>query len=390
MTNYREATSSFVNSAKGVVGSVDMLKAAIAGGNPEDIGFASDLVANAADRYLGNTETYQRSGFDEIATSSIETGLKQERVAGDLLAGALVDLNVANTIMTVARAAETPDPESIDDLEVNAERLNSLVTAVALPLGRSVETPVLTARFGLDEAPTPVIAQTSNTIVAAKANYEQQVTEVFTVLVAKSKEVVLTTLESIKGLDLEKLLATLGSVGQMAAKLPQLSKLVAKAVAIVLQAMEKISDLLGIGKHIEAIRTLARKVREYTQDPTKPIEELLELSYRASESKKFVRELLEKTSAAMDSIDEGTKQLAQLRTKFAEQMTLLTNIVSGANTAKRLINFFSPEAATLPFFGSFYVLAIAYAVLAGMDFADSGGSLNVVHGVVRISEGLLT
>ena len=389
MTNYQEATSSFVTSAKGVAGAVDMLKAAIAGGNPEDISFASELVANAADSYMGNTENYQRRGFDEMAIPSVQGDLKHERLAGDLLAGALVDLNVANTIMTVARAAETPDTESLQELDVNAERLNSLVTVVALPLGRSVDTPVQTARFGFDEVPTTEVVQASATIEAAKQNYEKQVIEVFTVLVAKSKEVVLTTVESIKGLDLEKLLAALGSVGQMAAKVPPVSKLVAKAIAIVLQAFEKLSDLLGIGKDVELIRTLARKVREYTQDPTKPLAEFLELSYSVDDSTKLVQGLLEKTSAAISSIDEGAKQLVQLRTRFAEQMALLTNIVGGVSIAKRLVNFFSPEAATLPIFGSIYVLAIAYAVLAGMDFADSGGSLSVVHGVVQISEELL-
>ena len=207
-------------------------------------------------------------------------------------------------------------------------------------------------------------------------------------LVAKSKEVVLTTFESIKGLDLEKLLEGLGSVGQLAAKIPHVSKLAAKGIAIVVQALEKISDLLNIGKEVEIIRTLARKVREYMKDATKPLEELLEFSYAAAESKKLVRQKLDQTSAAVAEISEAAKELVQLRTRFAEQMTLLNQIVSGVTVAKRLVNFFTPEATTLPFFGTFYVVAMTYSILAGMDFADAGGT-NLVHGVLQISEQVL-
>src|ERR1044072_479346 len=216
MTNYREATTSFVNSAKGVVGAVDMLKAAIAGGDPEDIKFTTELVTGAADDYLGNTETYQRRGLDEIASPSAETVVKQERVATDLLAGALMDLNVGNTILNIAHVAEHPETASGAELEANSEQLNNVINVVALPLGRSLETSVSTARFGFDEAPETLPLPSSNDAVVVKKNYEEQVAEVFTVLVAKSKEVVLTTFESIKGLDLEKLLEGLGSVGQLA------------------------------------------------------------------------------------------------------------------------------------------------------------------------------
>lgn len=389
MTNYREATSDFVNSAKGVGGAVDLLKAAMAGGDPDDISFATDLVAGAADSYMGKTATYQQSGFDEIAASPHEALLQRERLASDLLAGTLVDLDVANAIMAVALAAKQPNPASIGELEMSSERLNTVVGVVALPLGRSVEVPVQTARFGWDEVPAAVTLAPTLNQAAAKGVYEKQVADVFSALVTESKKVVLTTFESIQGLDFEKLLATMGSVGKLASQLPQVSKLAAKALAIVVQAMEKMSALLGITNQGEAIWAVARKIREYTQDPTKPLEELLELSYRAAEAKNHISELLKKTSAAASHIDEGAKELVQLGTRFSEQMTFLVQIVGGVTIAKRLVNFFTPEATTILFFGSFYVLAMSYAVLAGMDFADSAGSLNLVHGVIRISEAVL-
>jgi hypothetical protein len=69
MSAYREATGDFVQSAKGVVGAVDMLRTALAGGDQTDVDFAADVLGKAADAYSGNAEKYQRMGFDEIAST---------------------------------------------------------------------------------------------------------------------------------------------------------------------------------------------------------------------------------------------------------------------------------------------------------------------------------
>jgi hypothetical protein len=390
MTNYREATSNFINGAQGVVGAVEMLKAAIASGDQDDINFATVLVASAADGYVGNTTTYQRRGFDEIAASPNQPVLRQERIASDLLAGVLVDLEIANTLMAAGRAAELDaQPDALDELETNSLRLNKLVGDVALPLGRNVETSLQTARFGFDEVPTPKPLAISANQAAAKQNYEKQVAEVFTALVGESKKVVVTTFEGFKGFDFEKLLATLGSLGKIASEIPRVSRLITKGLEIVVKALDKISELVGAGNKLETLRAVARKVQAYMLDPTKPLEELLALSYGEAQSRELIHDLAEKTSKIESDIDQGSKELVQLRTRFTEQMTLLVRIVDGVTTAKRLVNFFSPEATTILIFGSFYVLAMSYAVLAGMDFADSAGSLNFVNGVIRISEGVL-
>ena len=88
-------------------------------------------------------------------------------MAADLLAGALMDLNVGNTILNVAHVAEHPETASGAELEANAEQLNNVINVVALPLGRSIETPS-TARFGFDEAPETAPLPASNDAVVVK------------------------------------------------------------------------------------------------------------------------------------------------------------------------------------------------------------------------------
>ena len=99
---------------------------------------------------------------------------------------------------------------------------------------------------------------------------------------------------------------------------------------------------------------------------------------------------MKKTDVDRARLDKGTKELNQLRIRFAEQMALLTRIVGGVKTANEVVSFFSPAATTMLLFGSLHVLAMSYAVLAGMDFADSEGPLNFVKGVLKISEATLS
>jgi hypothetical protein len=383
----QEATISFINGAKGVVGAVSLLRTAVAADDPSDINFASGLLAQAADDYLGNTVTYQQKRFDEMAVAQPAALQKPERAAADLLASALVDLEVANTVLAAARAASsTPSPALLVELDTNSERLDGLVNRLALPLGRE-DNEFKMARFGFDEVPTaPVAMASSPDLVAAKKNFEKQAAEVFDLLVADSKKVVVEAFDSIKDLNFEQVLKSLGAVANMTSQVPKVAAVVSKALAIIARAFEKISSLLGIEHKLEAVTGVARRIQQYIQDPTRPLEDLLTLMFCVENNNKRVSELVKKTSVEKDKIDETAQELVELRARFAEQMSLTTLVINGARTANGITNFFLPSATTILIFGSFQVLAGSYAVLAGMDFADSEGSLNFVNGVMGISE----
>lgn len=260
MDGYRETAGDFVQSAKGVIGAVDMLKTAVAGGDPDDIDFAVDIVAKAADSYTGSTARYERFGFDELAATPKTTLPKRERMTSDLLASALLDLQVANALITAGQSAEKPaQPASLADLEAATSQLNSLTNVVALPLGKAVDTPAPAVRFGFDEVPAAAPIAPSADLATAKANFEKHATELLDTLVAESKKVVQGGFTGIKDLDMTKIAEAIGMLGKTALELPRVGRLISKGLALAIQAMGKITKLLGT-ENAEALREKAQKL----------------------------------------------------------------------------------------------------------------------------------
>lgn len=381
-------TASFVIGAKGVAGAVEMLRTAIVDGSANDVDFASDLVAQAADSYLGNSVTYQKKKFDEIADT--KTTAQQERGAGDLMTSALVDLEVANTLLAAAQAASPEGSEAaLSELDTSSARLNKLVNKVALPLGRQ-ETKISTARFGFDSTLAVAVSPISSVdIVAAKTNYEKQVADVFASLVSDSKKIVLAGFEAIRNLSFQELLNSLGGVGKVALKIPQVSRVVTKAIEIISRAIEKICSVLSVQHRLETVRDIAQRVQEYIKDPAKSLDDLLAVIFGVNAAKARVRDMIGSTSAPKEAIDNGAVELMQLRSRFGEQMSVVGLIIDGVTTAKSITGFFLPAASTDVIFGSLHVLSISYTVMAGMDFADIEGSPNFVQGIIGISENTL-
>jgi hypothetical protein len=197
MNGHREAAIGFVHSAKGVVGAVDMFRTALAGGDQTDIDFAVDILAKAADAYSGDTETYGRMAFDEIAATP-ETAAQRERLAGDILMSALVDLNVAQTLIVAGGLTELPGSGvAAPQLDEARDALDSITNAAALPLGKPLTDAAPPARFGFDEL-VPSTPVSSSDIASAKANYEKRVSDFFASLVDESKRVVAAGFEALK------------------------------------------------------------------------------------------------------------------------------------------------------------------------------------------------
>jgi hypothetical protein len=386
MSQYRAATSEFVQNAKGVIGPVDMLKMALAGGDTSDIEFATDVLARAADSYAGNTAKYERFGFDEIAATPDSALPKRERVVSDLLASALVDLQVANTLIVAGRAAkETPELTSLADLETTTDQMNSLINLIALPLGKAVDVPAERARFGFDEVPSPAPAGASQDLATAKANFEKSHTEVLKVLVTETKNVLQAAFKGVADLDEQKMAEAIGMLGQTAGQLPRIGTLITKGLTLAVQALQKLSKLLG-SENVETLRQKAQEILAQIKAGGDLLDQFLTSSYGVAKAQEHVRTRLNETSAAIGQIDRGTKRFADLQTRFAEQMALLTRIVNGLNTGKRFVGFLLPPVAAVLLFGTFYLVAMNYAVFAGIDFADSTKLLNWVKGVITITE----
>jgi hypothetical protein len=389
MSNYEEATLGFVQGTKGVLSAADMLKTAAAGGDPGDIEFAAQLLAKAADDYTGNTAQYERFGLDELALTPDTDLPRRERMASDILASALVDLEVGSTLIVAGQVAgETDEPGTVEDLDTATNQLRYVADAVSLPMGRDPRAPVTHARFGLDEVAAPAPFAASADVATAKASYEKHVTEVLESLVEETEKVFKIAFQGIVDLDDEDVAAAIASLGETVGVLPKVGKLVTKGLQLAAQALEKLTSLIG-KDNLDALKKKASEIIEKVKQGGEPLAKFLNYSYGVENAKLQIEGRLARTTADAAAIDSGTKKLADLQARFAEQMAMLTRIAKTLNTSKKLVSKLLPDVAAVVLFGSFYLVAMDYAVLAGMDYADTTTLITFVEGILKISEATL-
>jgi len=382
---YRDATTDFVRSTQSIIGAVDMLKTAIAGGDSGDIQFATGVLSRAADEYAGNTAQYARLGFEEISAAP-ETALPQrEHVATDLLASALLDLGMANTLIASQIAAESPSPATLADLEEASGELHSLASAVALPLGKEIEPASPAARFGFEEVASVRPRAASADLPTAKASFEQQVLQMFDTLVGGTKKVIQVAFKEVADLDQAQIAEAIGRVGRTAGDLPQVGRLVTKGLMFFIQALEKITGLIG-SANVNALQEQARALLKQIEQGGSMLDQFLNYSYGVAATKERVKGLLGTTTADVERVNDGTQRLAALQVRFAEQMAIVGRLVSGLNLTRKLAARLLPGAVVDILLGSFYIAAMDYAVLAGMDYADTTTLITLVAGVVKIME----
>ena len=386
MQEYQTITSELVRNAKGVVGAADILKTAVAGGDRSDISFAAEVLAKAADRYAGTTDAQARFGFDQMAATPEQSTLSRERLSGDLLAGALMDLEVANTLFAAGQhAGETGAPVAAEELESASEALSRLTQEMALPLGKPLEA---SRRFGFSEAAVQEAPVASADLATARKKFEERVSALYDDLVARSRGVFDAAFKGIKDLDEKKVAELIGKIGGAAMELPAIGKLIAAGLKLAAQAFSKFTQMLG-GVGVAALQEKTREALQSVIDGGSLVEKFLRYSYGAKAGTERVRTLLDQTTADVAKLDAGNRRLMDLGVRFAEEMVLVTRIVDGLTTGKRFASFFLPEATTISFFGGFYLIAMSYAVFVGMDFADSANLLNFVEGAMQLAESTL-
>jgi hypothetical protein len=157
---------------------------------------------------------------------------------------------------------------------------------------------------------------------------------------------------------------------------------------LITQALQKLVHLLG-PESIELLQEEARQLITQLRNKTSLLDEFLVHIYRVDETKSYVLNLLRETKTDVVHLYDGSQELVELHSRFAEQMILISRMVAVLNISKGVAEFILPKATTMAIFGAFYLVAMDYAVLAGMDFADSALLFNFVPGVISISEATL-
>lgn len=403
MNNTRTATIEYLQSTKGVIGAVDMLKTAISGGDTAEIDLASELLVSSTDSYSGNTSKYERFGFDALAIPGLETA-DRERVKEDLLANALVDLEVANVLIIAGRVAgESGETIQIQELDDARQQLEDVTNVVALPMSKAAPASAGQARFGFDEVPQAHTMEASIDAKSAKEKFALQSEALFDSLSAETKKVIQETTSSLNGLDSDKLNEALGLVGQTFKSLPQIGKLISRGIELVNQAMEKLTKLIG-AENLGLVKDKAKEIAERIKSGDL-LDDFLAYSFGRKNTSKYIQEKLEKSVTGQAKIDEGTKQLADLQTRFAERLALAQRIIKLEKNAYAQVvavcqavalipglNLQIPATtiptATLVFVASCLV-AIGFAVLTGMDFADGSKVFVFVPGLIEVTDATL-
>jgi hypothetical protein len=192
----------------------------------------------------------------------------------------------------------------------------------------------------------------------------------------------------VKELDQAQIIAAIGQIDQGAPDVPRQSKLLQQSLNLATQALQKLNRLLG-PQCTELLQEEARQLSTQLMDKTTLLDEFLIHTYRVAETKSYIVNLLNQTKTDLIHLNKGSEQLVELHNRFAEQMIILSRIITALNTSKRLAGFVLPKVTTMALFGAFYLGVMDYAILAGMDFADSAILFNFVPGVISISEATL-
>jgi hypothetical protein len=389
MNGYYETAIKYIRSSRNVVDALDILQTAISDGDLDEIEFASDELARTADSYLGHTTQQQAFGFDEMAAVPATNLFKREQIASDLLVGVLLDLEMANTLVIAGQlVGETAGPASVEDLNEVRDQLDSLIIKVAPPLTGSVDTLSKTARFGFDETPKITLPPASSNLATAKANFEKCAMETLEGLVAETRKVLDAAFKTVGDWDEAALNKAIGMVGECIDDLPWLGKLTNKGLLIAVQALQKLSKLLGL-RHTKLLQEYAEEIIKQIKAGGELLGKFLIYTYGMDKMKLRVRELLEKTSTNVSQIDGGARELINLKLRFTEDMAMVTRLINLLDVGKKTVGKLLPEAAGILLFGAFYIVAMDYALLAGMDFADTTTIITLVEGIIETSEAVL-
>jgi len=383
MTGYGEFRADLAGGLRGVTAAFDMLRGSL---GTDDALYASEQLARAAERYEHQVAGSRRAAFDEALVKGQAATPERERVAAEILAGVVADMEVAAALFVAGGAVgETPEAATPEELEAVSRDLQQVTQAVA---GPELAAPDTLRRFGLDEVPAPAKAAAVPDAPTAKAAFEKQLEAVFKALQEETKKVLTAALTGVDDLDDKLLGEAIGMIGKQAGALPGLGKLVSKGLALAVKAMDALTELLGKDL-VPELQKKAEELLKTLKEGGNLVDQFLAYSLGVTPSTQTIRELLAQTTADGAAIDSGVQKLLALQAHFTGQAAMMGRLVKALNTGKKFVGKLLPEATAVLLFGTFYLVAMDFTLLNAMDHADTTTLITFVPGVVQISRAAL-
>lgn len=385
MNGYQQTAEHFIQSARGVISTTQILKTAISGGDKSDIEYAAGILNTAADAYAGNTRSYSSYGFDGIKESP-KAAASQSQLPdflGDLLAGTLSDIEMANLLVVSGRVADPVGiPLPAEELDRAIERSNQFITLIEHSQPGTPQAAPM--RFAFDGIAPPEPVKASPDLKQSKAQFKARFAEVLAALITGTKEVLNASFDAVTDWDSEQIAEAIKSLGHEVTQLPAVGRLISKGISLAVQAFEKLKKLLRV-ESLESLREKAKLILEKLKAGETLVDGFLKMSYGSAAIEGEVNALLEKYDADSTMVDKGAKELAALQTRFGEHAAMVTRIVKGLDLGRKLLGNLLPKPTGILLFGGFYIATMVYIVLAGMDFADNSVFPNYVEGVRQVS-----
>lgn len=337
---------------------------------------APDQVAQQADRLasLSADLASRTAAYVDAEDEAVRLGAEQH-----LLAQAALDLQIADALFAAAvQAGEAEAPEAIRTTLAPPVSTAELLALLEMPLAQ--------VGAAVQEAAEPTrgprAAAAPQELVAAAG---QTIDQLLDGVVDFGKDAV----AGLAGLDtaLLKQAAELISaeLGKLVADLgEQVSRLVARALAFIVQAYDNLLAALGQEATSEMRRLIAEWLAQLQQGEA--LSGILATVYETRVSQQRISELVESSQAPPAAFAQTMEQVAALPPQFAARSKLSRQILAALAVIKRF------PAARVPWVevasAAIYLALLGFVVYVGGDYLDAPKlkRLDRVPGVVHVVE----
>ncbi len=339
---------------------------------------AIDRLDAAAAANDGEAQTFRAFMFERLGPEVSPERTQRAAAAEDILAGVVTDLQVANVLMAAGQAVgetpATPNPALLDEairtLERTVTRAKSTDAAGAGALRFAfIETPATAADATTEQGPAPFAERARETLRAIVKGTESALSDTF------------SRLANLVPGDVMGALTSLGDV----AALPEFGRLVRRGMRKVRAALTALTELIGLPT-LAGLRDVVVSIWHRLTDQD-PIARVITWALDVSVTEDVVAQV-RTDQVDPTSMRDAVGELEQLQVKFNGIVTLARAILTAATAAAAVLSLILTPATVAPFAAGAYAIIIAFVVVSGRDYVDSGSVLRRVRGVGEIAVGL--
>lgn len=383
--NHKSYSSDYLLSTQSVLFAGRMLRDKL-GSDRDTIEYAITSLEKASKRQQGGGSEYRAfmfSGLDGLGEDETE---KRERMAEDMLASFLAEVQTANVLIAagqvVGETGVRSSPRILDDAIF---RLNDTARALEASLSKPIEAGAKPGRFGFSDS-IAVQEIKSVDLPSAIKNFENLSNETQSTLVSESQTVASSVVTALSKLDLDKVSEALKKLGSGMQGLTAVGRLIRAGIEKLKGAINALLQLLG-NDALQKVKAEIEKFWKSVKDG-KFIEEQLKKIFGIEDTKSKVEDILKSQNLRLEALDGASKELGKLIVKFKDAMSMTRRILSAITVAGAVLTFLFGGVAALPLAIAYFVV-LAAVILTGMDYADAGFVLKRVRGIREIAQSII-